>query len=115
MARRNQFNNYPGLNANGVDAYSQEQANDDELGEIYSKVNVLKSLTLDMGEEIRSQNSLLNSMDNDFNSVWGKLSNSMSRVKNLAAAGHNSWLLFYLVFFALFVFLIIYLMVSYPG
>ena len=115
MARRNQLNNYSGLNGNGMDSYSKEQANDDELGEIYSKVTVLKSLTLDMGEEIRSQNSLLNSMDNDFNSVWGKLSNSMSRVKKLASAGHNSWLLFYLLFFALFVFLIIYLMVSYPG
>lgn len=108
MARRAPFTNFnSNQSANAYEAY-----NDDEIDEVRSKVNVLKSLTLDMGEEIKSQNKLLSSMDNDFDSVWGRLSSSMTRVKKLASAGHNC-LYLYLLAFALFVFFIIYIIIRF--
>lgn len=70
-----------------------------------------KQLTLDMGDEIKEHNRLLNTMDNDAESVWGQLGGSMKRLKRIATAGHNRIYL-YLLAFALFVFLLIYLILK---
>ena len=84
------------------------EVNDDLIEGLVPKVSVLKSLALDMGDEIKSQNSLLSSMDHEFDSSWGFLANSMARVKGLASAGHNRWYL-YLALFAAFVFFVIWI------
>ena len=101
MARR-----YPVNQVNNI------YTNDDEIDEIRAKVSLLKSLTLDIGEEVRSQNKEFASVDNDFDSVWGKLSNSMSRVKALQSARHGR-LYMYLILFSLFVFFIVYVMIRF--
>ena len=108
--------NSNGYQSNGY-SYGEESepmfAQNDELVDgLRSKVGVLKSLTLDMGDEIKSQNQLLRNMDNEFDSSWGLLSTSMARVKKLAASGQNKFIL-YLVSFSCFVFFFIYLIIRF--
>lgn len=114
MARRQPFHYGNG----GNNSYQQNgqygnqmdpmDANDDLIDGLVPKVTMLKSLALDMGDEIKSQNSLLSRMDNEFDSTWGFLSNSMGRVKRLASSGHNRWYL-YMMLFAAFVFFFIWI------
>ena len=82
--------------------------NEDLIDGLVPKVTMLKSLALDMGDEIKSQNSLLGRMDNEFDSTWGFLSNSMDKVKRIASSGHNRWYL-YMMGFAAFVFFFIWI------
>lgn len=114
MARRNPY--HFGQAPNGIysqdDGFEAEIENDHLVNGLRSKVTVLKSLTLDMGEEIKSQNVLLRDMDNEFDSTWGMLSSAMGRVKRLALAGHNRFI-WYLLLFSLFVFLFIYMIIRF--
>ena len=74
MASRRQpfhYNSSGGASANGFPGGSSSsgfagmEVNDDLIEGLVPKVSVLKSLALDMGDEIKSQNSLLSSMDHD--------------------------------------------------
>lgn len=77
--------------------------------ELKGKVSALKSLTIDIGHEVRYQNSMLKDMDDEFDSAGGLLGNSMKRVMRMARSGHNRYIL-YLLLFSLFVFFVIWLM-----
>jgi blocked-early-in-transport protein 1 len=119
MARRQPFH-YGGSVNNGYQANGGQQpsyqqsmdhqmdANDDLIDGLVPKVSMLKSLALDMGDEIKVQNSLLNRMDHEFDSTWGYLSNSMAKVKKLAGTGYNMWY-FYMIGFTGFVFFFIWM------
>ncbi|CAJ0933722.1 unnamed protein product, partial [Mesorhabditis belari] len=48
-----------------------EQQNDNKVDDLATKVSALKRITLDIGEEVRSQNRLLNDMDTEFDSGKG--------------------------------------------
>lgn len=90
-----------------------ENENDYLIDGLKSKVDTLKSLTLDMGDEIKGQNSFLKDMDTDFDSTWGKLSGNMRRVERLAknvVAKHMVWVL---LLFALVVFFIIWVIIRF--
>ena len=65
-------------------------------------------ITLDMGDEIKYHNNYIGKINTDFDRTWGVLSSSMNRVKQLAKAGHNRYLL-YLILFSFFVFIVIYI------
>jgi blocked-early-in-transport protein 1 len=110
MSRR-QPHHYDQNQGNSFGEPTQEGENDYLIDGLKSKVTVLKTLTIDMGDEIKSQNSFLKDMDNEFDSTWGKLSSSMKRVTKLAAAGHNRYI-WYLLGFSLFVFFIIYIIMK---
>lgn len=110
MARRQPYH-YGNANQSpytGDQTVPNLHANDDLAEELVPKVSLLKSLALDMGEEIRSHRSLLSSIDDEFDGTWGRLTNSMSKVKMLASSGHNRWYL-YMILFAAFVFLFIWI------
>lgn len=94
------------------DMFEMETENDQLVNGLRTKVSALKSLTLDMGDEIKSQNLFLKSMDNEFDSTWGLLSSSMARVKKLALSGHNRIYL-YLALFSLFVFFFVYIIIRF--
>jgi len=121
MARRQPYHYGSSSSNSSYNSYGQQNgqygqqaemdplaANDDLIDGLAPKVTMLKSLALDMGDEIKSQNSLLSRMDNEFDSTWGFLSNSMGKVKKLAASGHNRWYL-YMMAFAAFVFFFIWI------
>ncbi|ESO90284.1 hypothetical protein LOTGIDRAFT_217988 [Lottia gigantea] len=87
----------------------ESQKIEDQLS---SKVSTLRSLTIDIGNEVRSQNKMLLDMDNDFDKSGGLLSSSMSRLKAIAKAGGHKFIC-YILMFALFVFFVCYMIVKF--
>ena len=69
-------------------------------------------LSLDIGEEIKEHNRFLKDMDNDFDSTWGTLTNSMNRLKKIASSGNHRYI-WYLLLFSLFVFFVIWLIIRF--
>jgi len=118
MARRNPYhfgqtnNGFPQEYYSQDENFETETENDHLVNGLRTKVSALKRITIDMGDEIKSQNLMLKDMDNDFDSTWGFLSSSMGRVKKLALAGHNRYIC-YLLLFAIFVFLFIAIIIRF--
>ena len=116
MARRQPYHYGPtygnpnGYNNGGFQEQLPDNENDYLVDGLRTKVTALKSLTLDMGDEIKSQNAFLSDMDNEMDSAWGRLSSSMFRVKKIAMSGQNRHI-FYLLAFSMFVFFVIYLII----
>uniref|UniRef100_H2Y9Z0 BET1 homolog n=1 Tax=Ciona savignyi TaxID=51511 RepID=H2Y9Z0_CIOSA len=78
--------------------------------DLRNKVTALKSLSINIGEEVRDQNRLLNGMDDDMNKVTGFLGSTMNRLKSISRGGYaKMWC--YLLLFILAVFLVMYLMI----
>ncbi|CAL1275898.1 unnamed protein product [Larinioides sclopetarius] len=107
MRRSHASESYTGHNRNTVDDENEHLT--DELG---NKISALKSLTIDIGHEVRAQNQMLREMDDDFDSTSGFLSTTMGRVVKLAKAGHNRYIL-YLLLFSFFVFFVIYIILKF--
>ncbi|KAG8187895.1 hypothetical protein JTE90_001658 [Oedothorax gibbosus] len=89
-----------------------EDENEGLVDGLHTKITALKSLTIDIGHEVRTQNKMLNEMDDDFDSSSGFLSTTIGRVVKLSKAGHNRYIL-YLLLFSLFVFVIIYFILKF--
>ncbi|XP_072015177.1 BET1 homolog [Amphiura filiformis] len=88
-----------------------EEENEHLAAGLSSKVQALKSLTIDIGEEVRTQNKELNRMDDDFDASGGLLASTMSRVQRMARSGSHRYIC-YLMLFAMFVFFVIYLIMK---
>ncbi|GAB6022092.1 protein transport protein bet1 [Chamberlinius hualienensis] len=76
------------------------------------KVSAVKSLSIDIGHEIREQKKLLDDMDNDFDRTGGFLNATVDRVGRMLKAGYNRYI-FYLILFSLFVFFCIWVIVRF--
>lgn len=85
-----------------------EKENDDLTEQLKDKVNTLKSLSIDIGAEVKYQDRLLRDMDHDFETTGGFLSNTLGRVTRLGrnSGGYN---MLYLILFSMFVFFILYI------
>lgn len=79
--------------------------------ELQGKIGALKSLTIDIGNEVRYQDKLLRGIDDDMDRTGGFLTNTMSRVVRLGKGGHQKYMC-YMFLFALIVFLLLYLVVK---
>lgn len=88
-----------------------EEENDNLTEMLRDKVTALKKVTIDIGQEVRDQNRLINDMDTEFDKSGGFLRSTMSRVTAMAKAGHNCYIL-YLLLFAMFVFFICWLIIK---
>ncbi|XP_019630578.1 PREDICTED: BET1 homolog [Branchiostoma belcheri] len=89
-----------------------EDENEQLVDGLKDKVSALKSLSIDIGNEVREQNKMLNLMDSDFDSSGGLLGATMGRLQRMARAGHNKiWL--YMFFFVLFVFFVTYMILKF--
>ncbi|XP_015795637.1 BET1 homolog [Tetranychus urticae] len=86
-----------------------ETENDQLIYGLKSKVTTLKSLTLDMGDEIKYQNAFLNDLDKDTDSTFGMLSSNINRIKRLSRSGGCKFY-FMLIAFSFFVFFFIWMM-----
>ncbi|KAM6899285.1 BET1 homolog [Xenentodon cancila] len=91
--------------ASGYSVYEEE--NDHLQDELKAKVNALKSLSIDIGTEVKYQNKILDDMDTDFDSTGGLLGATIGRVKRLSR-GSQTKLLCYMLLFCLFVFFVLY-------
>ncbi|GIX81615.1 hypothetical protein CEXT_213361 [Caerostris extrusa] len=107
MRRSHATESYSSFNRNTV-----EEENEHLVDDLETKITALKSLTIDIGHEVRTQNQMLREMDDDFDSTGGFLSTTMGRVLKLSKAGHNHYIL-YLLLFSLFVFFVIYLLLKF--
>jgi blocked-early-in-transport protein 1 len=89
-----------------------EQQNDAMTDDLKDKVRMLKSLSLDIGDEVKYQDRLLREMDDDFEKTGGFLGNTMNRVLRIAKGRHNYYIL-YLFVFSIVVFFILYVVIKF--
>ncbi|EPB76365.1 SNARE domain protein [Ancylostoma ceylanicum] len=66
--------------SNNYESSYLERHNDSLVDELSSKVAALKKVTISIGEDVREQNRLLNTMDDDFDSSKGLLMSTMKRL-----------------------------------
>ncbi|KAL4225446.1 protein transport protein bet1 [Mactra antiquata] len=85
-----------------------ENQNQEDL--LSKKARTLKSLTIEIGNEVRDQNKMLNGMDDDFDSSGNLLQASMNRLKAITRMGgyRQMW---YLLLFCLFVFFVCWMII----
>ncbi|XP_067938337.1 BET1 homolog [Watersipora subatra] len=89
-----------------------EDENSRAENELADKVTRLKSLTIDIGDEVRYQNKMLNGIDDDFDRGSGFLGSSMKRLTGIMNSGSN-WHLCYLLLFCLCVFFVLWLFLKF--
>ncbi|XP_064634813.1 BET1 homolog [Lineus longissimus] len=76
------------------------------------KVKALKSLSIDIGTEVKYQNKMLKDMDEDFDNSGGILKATMGRLGAIARSGGNRFI-WSLLLFALLVFLVCWLIIKF--
>lgn len=110
MMRRPPGNNYgyQPLNQNPDSLEEENQRLEEDLSE---KIKTLKSLTIDIGDEVRNQDKILNELDDDVFRTGGFISNTIGRVTRLSKTGRFHTC--YMLLFALLVFFILYLVLKF--
>ncbi|UXI18054.1 dedicator of cytokinesis protein 7 [Sarcoptes scabiei] len=103
---------HPYTNDDFFSSHLQSNGNDNLIDGLRNQVSQLKSLTLDIGDEIKEHNRFIKDLDNDFDSTWNNLTKSMSRLKMIAMSGNNRYI-WYLLLFSLFVFSWIWIIVRF--
>jgi len=88
-----------------------EQENDRLVENLRAKATALKSLTIDIGNEVRQQNKQLDEMDAGFDSGAGLLGSTMRRLGLISKSGGHRFTC-YLALFAFAVFIVIWYMVK---
>merc|ERR1719342_872233 len=86
-----------------------EEQNTIAENELTQKVSRLKSLVIDIGEEVKGHNALLTETDNIFDNVGSLLNSTVGKVKLLAKSEHRYYLLYLLLFCSLVLLFIWYL------
>ncbi|KAK7872827.1 hypothetical protein R5R35_006702 [Gryllus longicercus] len=110
--RRSHLNqHYEPLLPHGSDDALQE-ANDQMTDDLKNKISALKSLSIDIGAEVKYQDKILRDFDDDMERSGSFLSNTRNRVLRLARGGHNYYIL-YLFLFSLFVFFVLWLILKF--
>jgi len=99
--------------AYGIQGESALETENDRLtDELKGKINSLKMISLDLGTDIKEQNSFLRQMDDDFDSAGSFLGSVSGRLKRLAKGSQNRvWL--YLFLFSLCVFSVLWLLLKF--
>ncbi|XP_015593889.1 BET1 homolog isoform X2 [Cephus cinctus] len=88
-----------------------DQENERMADELKDKIHALKSLSIDIGTEVKYQDKMLRGMDEDFERTSGSLTSSVARVIRMAKAGHNYYIL-YLLLFSIAVFFILWIVLK---
>ncbi|XP_045626263.1 BET1 homolog isoform X1 [Procambarus clarkii] len=92
---------------NNSDTQRISEENEEMTVQLKEKVKALKSLTIDIGTEVRNQNTMLSDMDDDFLKSGNFLERSMKRLGIIGSGSHNYHLLI-LFGFCFFVFLLLW-------
>ena len=99
-----------GMSSNEANASIMEQQNNDRISELSEQVARLKGLTIDIGNEVREQNSLLDNMGDGFTNVGDMLTGSLARMGIMLERGGAKHMC-YLVAFVVFVMVLLYWLV----
>ncbi|XP_004702719.1 BET1 homolog [Echinops telfairi] len=84
-----------------------EEENERLTESLRNKVTAIKSLSIEIGQEVKHHNTLLAEMDSQFDSTTGFLGKTMGKLK-IISRGSQTRLLCYMMLFSLFVFFVIY-------
>ena len=99
------------MSSNETNANIMETQNNDRISELSEQVARLKGLTVDIGNEVREQNSLLDNMGDGFSSVGDMLKGSLNRIGTMLERGGAKHMC-YLVGFVVFVMVFLYWLVK---
>lgn len=91
-----------------------EQQNNERIYELSEQVARLKGLTIDIGNEVREQNSLLDQMGDGFMNTRDMLQGSLRRIGVMLESGGSKHMC-YMVTFVVFVVVFLYWMMTYKG
>ncbi len=91
-----------------------EQQNNERIYELSEQVARLKGLTIDIGNEVREQNSLLDQMGDGFMNTKDMLQGSMRRIGTMLQSGGSKHMC-YMVSFVVFVVVFLYWMMTFKG
>ncbi|KOX73740.1 KN motif and ankyrin repeat domain-containing protein 1 [Melipona quadrifasciata] len=84
-----------------------EDENETMTEHLKDKIHALKSLSIDIGNEVQYQDKMLRGMDEDFERTSGSLTSSVARVLRLSKGSHAYYIL-YLVLFSIFIFFVLW-------
>ena len=85
---------------------SLEDQNEQMESDMKDKVSRLHQLSINIGMELKEQKTLLNDMDNGFNSTSSIITNTIGKVGKLLKS-HSNYHIHYLVLFCLLVFFVL--------
>ena len=92
---------------NDTNANILEQQNNDRIYELSEQVSRLKGLTIDIGNEVREQNSLLDNMGDGFMNTRDLLQGSLVRIGTMLESGgakHMCYMVGFVVFVVVFLY-----------
>ena len=102
--------NNRGMSSHEANSNILESQNNARISELSEQVARLKGLTIDIGNEVREQNSLLDNMGDGFSNVGGMLAGSLARMGVMMERGGAKHMC-YLVVFVVFVMVLLYWLV----
>ena len=112
MRRAQGYNYQPIPQQPGPSQDALEEENERMAEELRHKIGALKSLSIDIGNEVKYQDKLLGGLDEDMDRTGGFLTNTITRVVRLGKSGHRNYMC-YMFLFVLFVFFILYLIMKF--
>uniref|UniRef100_A0A7S3DRB5 t-SNARE coiled-coil homology domain-containing protein n=1 Tax=Entomoneis paludosa TaxID=265537 RepID=A0A7S3DRB5_9STRA len=87
-----------GLSSGEANAGILESQNNEYIDELSDQVARLKGLTIDIGNEVKEQNSLLDGMGDGFSNVGDMLSNSLGRIGTMLESTGTKHMLYMVTF-----------------
>jgi blocked early in transport 1 len=115
MSKRNGGNGYdPERGGSDANANILEQQNNERINLLSEQVSRLKGLTIDIGNEVREQNSLLDTMGDGFSNTRDMLQSSLVRITTMLDAGGGKHMC-YLVAFCVVVMIFLWWLMSHKG
>lgn len=102
------------MSASDANASIMEQQNNERINLLSDQVARLKGLTIDIGNEVREQNSLLDNMGDGFQNTRDMLAGSLQRIGTMLQTGGGKHMC-YMVMFCVFVMVFLWWMMSYKG
>jgi blocked-early-in-transport protein 1 len=105
-----------GGRGNGSDANSGilEQQNNERIDELSDQVARLKGLTIDIGNEVRDQNSLLDGLGDTFSNTGDLLQGSLRKIGSMLESGGTKHMC-YMVIFIVLVMIFLWWLMSFKG
>ena len=102
------------FSASDVNSGIMEQQNDERISELSEQVARLKGLTIDIGNEVREQNSLLDQMQDGFSSTGDMLAGSLRRIGTMLESGGAKHMM-YMVGFIVGVMVLLWMLMKKSG
>lgn len=99
------------LSASEMNSNIMEQQNNDKIDQLSDQVALLKGLTIDIGNEVREQNSLLDQMGDGFANTGDLLAGSLKKIGTMLESGGAKHMLI-MVGFIVTVFVLLYMLMK---